>query len=88
MREVCHAAEVPHVDEGVCGEGGGVVRAAEHHGHDVVLQRLEHLLRDVVRAHGVLQSQVELVAPLKLPPTLRPEVLLITQHSYYMINTK
>ena len=61
LGEEARRVELDGVYEGGRGHEASVVAVAEHHWHDVVVERAEELLGDVLAAQRVLERHEELV---------------------------
>lgn len=61
-REGPRRAEIGHVYERFRRHERRIVAATHHHSNDVVSEHLKHLLRDVIFADAVFESQIEIVA--------------------------
>ena len=59
--QVLDCGEISHIDVRVRRSYFAHVGSRKHDRDDILIQDLEELLRDVVRAHGILERQVELV---------------------------
>ena len=59
--QVLDCGEISHIDVRVRRSYFAHVGSRKHDRDDILIQDLKELLRDVVRAHGILERQVELV---------------------------
>ena len=59
--QVLDCGEISHIDVRVRRSYFAHVGSRKHDRDDILIQDLKELLRDVIRAHGILERQVELV---------------------------